>query len=118
MSIDKPIFEVTVKLKEELAARQTLLSRIVTKNETTGYYEPEYPVEIEAERTTYEVDENNNRLAIYDKVNLGRVVLSQEQTMSLWAEEVTLQDGTKLFLGELLANKIDSVIDNHFNVVD
>lgn len=110
MAINEPIKEISLRLKKEITSKNTKLKRIVSKNEATGYYEPQYPIEIDIEAITYELDANDNKIDIYEYQELGNVSLSGEEILSLWMEPITLADGTATVLGEVLATKIDQII--------
>lgn len=114
MAIEKPVREITVILKEELASKETRLSRMVYKNPETGFMTTTFPVTIWAESITYELDPAGNKLDIYDRTDMGTLTLTDEEIMMLWAEQVTLSDGSTVYLGNLLADKIDAVLRQKF----
>lgn len=110
MAINDPIQTVTLRLKREVTSRNTKLMRTIVQDASTGYYTAQYPIEIDIEAVTYELDANDNKIDIYDHQFLGNVSLTAEEIGALWLTPVTLQDGTATVLGELLAAKIDQLI--------
>jgi len=110
MAIEKPIQEITFKLKEEIASKETKMFRIIQLDKDTNTILSSYPISIWAESITYEVDDDGNKVDIYDREDMGVVTLSTEDVQGLWAEEVTLSDGTKAYLGNVIADKIDSIL--------
>jgi hypothetical protein len=112
--IPKPNETVTHNLQTELTARTTFLRRVVSKDPATGFYSAEYPIEIDSEEIAYEVDAAGNRIDIYNRKLKGNFTLDPSEVMALWGEVVTLQDGTHVALGELVAGKIDAILAARF----
>ena len=112
----QPIREVTVRLSEEITSRDTRLMRLMTRNAQTGFLEPQYPIQITAESNTYELDANDNKLDLYDHRELGTISLTAPEIYALWTELVTLKDGTTHMLGNVLADKIDAILDARYNI--
>lgn len=110
MSINEPIQEVTLRLKREVTSRNTKLMRTVSQDQETGFYTAQYPIEIDIEAITYELDAQDNKTGIYDHQFLGNVSLTAEEIGALWATQLTLDDGTVTVLGLLLADRIDQII--------
>jgi hypothetical protein len=110
MAIEKQIETKNLRIKEEITSVETRLGRTIYKNPKTGFYEALYPIEILMESITYELDENNNKIDIYDRKSLGNTLLTAEEIMFLWYQNVTLDDGSKHVLGNLIADKIDAII--------
>lgn len=115
MSLDEPIKEVTLRLKKETTARETKLKRFVEKNPETGFIEAKYPIEIDMESITYELDANDNKVDIYEIQLHGNISLEPAEIMSLWTEPIILSNGTTAMLGNVIADKIDAIIANRLN---
>lgn len=111
MAVNKPIQQVTLRLKEEIASVETRLIRFVQRNPDTGFIEPKYPIKIFMESITYVLDENDNKIDIYDQQSLGDINLSPDEIMSLWLTPVTI-GGVENVLGNVIADKIDAIIAN------
>lgn len=114
MSIDKPIVETTLRLKEEIASKNTMLMREIQRNPSTGFLEATFPIQIFAESITYELDAAGNKIDIYDRKPGRAINLTEEEIMGIWATAVTLDDGTKTYLGQLISDKLDALIEPKF----
>lgn len=110
----KPTETITIALETELTARTTFLRRIVQQDPDTGFYGAVYPIEVDSEEITYQVDADGNRVDIYDRRLMGNFTLDPAEVYALWAEVVTLQDGSQVALGELIAGKIDAILEARF----
>jgi hypothetical protein len=111
MAITRPVREVSLKLLTEYTSRNTILGRFVQRNPDTGFIESKYPVTVHAEQTTYEIDQDGNKLDIYEQFEIGQFELTAPEIMTLWTTPVTTQEGDTVMLGNLIADKIDAIID-------
>lgn len=116
MAINEPIKEVTLRLKKEITSKNTKLKRNVVQNPSTGFWEAQFPIEIDIEAITYELDASDNKIDIYDRQELGNVSLEPLEIYNLWTTPITLEGGTSTTLGDLLALKIDEIIAGRLNV--
>lgn len=109
MALQSDFFQVTKKLITETASTNISLGRVI---ETTpeGTLQVAYPVNIFYNDVVYETDEQGNKLSVYEKKNEGAYQLSQLQAYQLFTTQVTLQDGTATYLGELIANLTDDIL--------
>lgn len=114
MAIVDPIQEVTLRLKKETTSRETRLRRFVQRNAETGFIEAQFPIEIDVEAITYELDALDNKTDIYDTQNLGSIFLEPGEIFALWTTQVTLADTTVTTLGDLLSARIDEIIAARF----
>lgn len=112
--VPKPAETVTLTLETELTARTTFLRRVVAQDPGTGFWIAHYPIEVDSEEITYRVDDQGNKLDIYDCKLMGNFTLEPSEVAALWGEVVTLQEGSQLTLGELIAGKIDAILAARF----
>lgn len=114
MALNDPIKEITLRLKRETTSKVTKLMRMVERDPETGQLVVRFPIDIEAEAITYELDASDVKTDIYEIEQLGRFSLSDAEVMNLWTELVTLSDGSTKMLGNVLADKIDEILALHF----
>lgn len=96
-----------------MASRLTELYRLSYLDEA-GNEVKLYPVKIQPVKTTYILDDLGNKTSILQVENLPSIELNQEQVLTLYTKNITV-NGTDTTLGELIANKIDNIIQAHLN---
>ena len=109
MAIQQPVVPITYTLQNEVASRVILLTRDVVDN-VNGSVSTNFGCTIHPKSITYEVDTNQNKIGIYDFLDLAAINVTQDQLMSLFGMRVTPADGTVSYVGELLSNFADQII--------
>ena len=116
MAINSPITERTIRTREEITSRSTNLLRIVQRNTNTGYFDAVFPIQIFAESIVYGLDAEDNKTEILERKDGRPIVLTDEEIVSIWSTAVTLDDGTKTYLGPLISDKLDAIISTKFEL--
>ena len=112
MAIQQPTQALTTTLLPEYSSRSIVITRAVTDN-GNGIVTTTFAAIIYPSKITYEVDSNNNPIAVYDRdETLQPIGLSPDQLMQLFGIKVTLADGTASYLGEVISNFTDQMINN------
>jgi hypothetical protein len=110
MAVTRPVQQLSLQLKEEITSRRTSLMRMVHKDPVTGFFQAEFPVQIQPESITYEVDVDGNKTDIYEQKDLEVINLTFEEASALWTKVIRKEDGSEVQLGAFLSDEIDAIL--------
>jgi hypothetical protein len=112
MAILQDPVPLTLSLQTEIASRNMHLTRDITDDGLgqVGSVQTVLGTAMFPKITTYEVDSQGNKLAIYETQDLDAVTISQDSMMQLYAIRATLADGTVAYLGDIISNVADQLL--------
>lgn len=110
MSVAQTIETRTISVLQETAADVISIRRSAVKDPITGKVEILYSADVTYSTTQFSGTSSIDRDEVLSVTNRDGLNLTPEQVYSLFGISVTLADGTKTVLGELIAGKADGFI--------
>ena len=112
MAVQLPTLTQSFTILPETASRTILITRDVVDN-GNGTVSVNYGGSITPKYIEYELDSNNNKIAIYDSKDIPSIDVPLTQLDELFSIKMTLADGTVTSLEEVLGNFADQIINTN-----
>jgi len=108
----------TYSLLDEVASTDIMIKRSVSKSSEAPEVVTNFEINIRYDTVVYELDAEDKRVDIYEIKDPGAITLKPMEIYGLFSEPVTLQDGTVIGLGDLIAKRTDSLLKAHLGLIE
>lgn len=110
MSVAQVVETKTITTIKETAATNIMIRRTLPKDPVTGKISVKFGVSIEYATTFFQGNDINDRDEILKTVDQNTITLTDAQVYQLFGTSLTLDNGSKTVLGNLLADLTDNII--------